>query len=339
MKICLVSASPKIGNKKKNIEKMKKFIEKEDADLYVFGEMFLTGYACREEIFSLAEGKEGESIKRIQEICDGKGVIFGMPLEEREGIIYNSAVFVKPDGVEIYSKNFLANFGPFEEKFYFSPAREVPVFLFNGWKIGIAICYDIFFPELIKGMALKGADLIVCISASPSLTRKQFEAVLPARAIENTVFVAYSNLVGEENGLSFWGGSRAYKPNGEIINKTEYFKEESIVCNIDRGELREARIARPTLRDTIPDIFLELYNISRHKEVFNEYVKIGIEMGEKARREMKIKEVDLYGNEDVAFGIKIATGCRVNLFKSSEIKAIFKGDREIEITPENIKTF
>jgi len=338
MKICTVSMSPKLGNKKKNIDKMEKFIKKEDADLYIFGEMSLTGYACREEIFSLAEGKDGESIKKIREICDDKGLIFGMPYEERKGIIYNSAVFVKPDGIEIYNKNFLANFGPFEEKFYFSPGKDLPVFNFKGWKIGIAICYDIFFPELIKGMALKGADLIVCISASPSLTRKQFESVLPSRAIENTVFFAYSNLVGEENGLSFWGGSRVYKPNGEIINKTEYFKEESVICEIDMNELREARIARPTLKDTTPDIFIELYNISRYK-VFNEYVKIGIEMGERAKKEMKIEEVDLYGNEDVAFGIKVATGCRINLYRSNEIKAIFKGDREMEIKPENNKTF
>ncbi|MBC7129307.1 MAG: carbon-nitrogen hydrolase family protein [Thermoplasmatales archaeon] len=275
----------------------------------------------------------------IQEICGEKGIIFGMPVEEREGIIYNSAVFVKPEGVEIYNKNFLANFGPFEEKFYFSPGKSLPVFNFKGWKIGIVICYDIFFPELVKGMALKGADLIVCISASPSTTRKQFESVLPVRAIENTAFVCYSNLVGEENGLSFWGGSRIYKPDGEIINKTEYFKEESILCDIDINELRNARIARPTLKDTVSDIFLELYNISRFKEVFNEYVKIGIEMGEKAKREMKISEVDLYGNEDIAFGIKIATGCRVNLYRSNEIKAIFKGDKEMEIKPENNKTF
>ncbi len=256
MKICTISMNPKLGDKKKNIEKMEKFIKKNEADLYVFGEMSLTGYACREEIFSLAEGKDGESIMRIQEICGEKGVIFGMPFEEREGIIYNSAVCVKPDGVETYNKNFLANFGPFEEKFYFSPGKSLPVFNFKEWKIGIVICYDIFFPELVKGMALKGVDLIVCISASPSTTRKQFESVLPARAIENTAFLCYSNLVGEENGLSFWGGSRIYKPNGEIINKTEYFKEESILCDIDINELKEARIARPTLKDTVSDIFL-----------------------------------------------------------------------------------
>ncbi|MEM1514237.1 MAG: carbon-nitrogen hydrolase family protein [Candidatus Thermoplasmatota archaeon] len=336
MKICIVSMKPKLGNKKKNIDKMEKFIKNEEAELYIFGEMALTGYACREEIFSLAEGIDGESIREMKEICEEKGVIFGMPIEERKGIIYNSAVFIKQDSIEIYNKNFLANFGPFEEKFYFSPGKDLPVFNFNGWKIGIAICYDIFFPELIKGMVLKGADLIVCISASPSTTRKQFESVLPARAIENTVFVAYSNLVGEENGLSFWGGSRIYKPNGEMINKTEYFKEESIICEIDKDELKEARIARPTLKDTTPDIFLELYNISRHKEVFNEYVKIGIEMGEKAKKEMKISEVDLYGNEDVAFGIKIATGCKVNLFNSKEIKAIFKGDKELEIKIDDL---
>ncbi|KAA0000105.1 MAG: carbon-nitrogen hydrolase family protein [Thermoplasmata archaeon] len=326
MKVCVVSASPKVGNKKRNIKKMKKYIDKEEADLYIFGEMFLTGYVCREEIFSLAEDGEGDSIREIKEIAEQRNcsIVFGMPFEERKGMVYNSAVLARPKSIGIYKKNFLANFGPFEEKFFFSPGNDMPVFKVKNFNIGMCICYDIFFPELIKGLVLKGADLIVCISASPSITKIYFERVLPARATENTAFVVYSNLVGEEEGLSFWGGSQAYTPRGELIDKAEYFKEDYIVCNIDEEELKEARIARPTLRDTKADLFLDLYSIAKNKDVFNENVKIGIRIGEKIKG--KVNEIDVYGNEDVAFGIKLSTGCnKINVIPSKEIKVIVDG--------------
>ncbi len=261
MKICLANINPKVGNKSKNIKKMKKIIEGEEADLYVFGELSLTGYICREEIFSLAESKEGESIKELQKISKEKncGIIFGMPIEERKGVVYNSAVLVEQEKINIYNKNFLANFGPFEEKFYYKEGEDAPVFDTSHGKIGLCICYDIFFPELIKAFALKGADLIVCISASPTISKEYFEKVLPARAIENTVFMAYSNLVGEEEGLTFWGGSQIYDAKGNLIAKAEEYKEDYVICEIDFETLKEARIARPTLRNTKSSIFLDLF--------------------------------------------------------------------------------
>jgi len=338
MKVCIVNANPEIGDKKSNIKKIKEYIKKEKADLYIFGEMFLTGYICREEVFSLAENEKGNSIKEISKISkeNNCNIIFGMPFEGRRGIVYNAGVLVKPNGINIYKKNFLANFGPFEEKFYFKQGMDLPVFETKHCKIGICICYDIFFPELIKGMVLKGADLIACISASPSITKIYFEKVLPARAIENTVYVAYSNLVGEENGLVFWGGSQLYSPKGDLLARTKEYKEDYITYDIDFSMLKEARIARPTLRDTKPDIFLDLYNASKEKKVFNRDVKIGIKMAEKAKN-MHIKEIDVYGNEDVAFGIKLIIPCeRINIFNSEKIKAVFKGEEKIEVKEEDI---
>jgi len=339
MKVMAVNMEPKIGNKKKNLKKMMRFMDKEEADLYVFGELSLTGYMCKDELFELAESLDGESINEMKEIAKQKNasVIFGMPIEGREGIIYNASILIKPDGIGIYKKNYLANFGPFEEKIYFKEGSNSSIFETKFGKIGLCICYDIFFPELLKSMTLRGADFIVCISASPSTSRQFFERVFPARAIENTSFIIYSNIVGEEENLVFWGGSQIYDPMGNLMARAEYFKEDYIIQDLDLSLIKDARIARPTLRDTKPDIFLDLYNIAREKEVFNDDVKAGIKLAAMAPKHFE--EIDVYGNEDVAYGVKIATGCKkINVIPSNEIKAVFKGGEEKEVRLDNIKT-
>lgn len=334
MKICLYNINPKVGNKKKNIKKMEKVMSLVEADIYVFGEMSLTGYVCREDVFSLAEGGDGESIKELQEISRERdaAIIFGMPLSEREGIVYNAAVLVDGDEVHIYKKNFLANFGPFEEKFYFSPGKDAPVFRTRGMNIGMCICYDIFFPELSKTMALKGADMLVCISASPTISKEHFERVLPARATENTVFMAYCNLVGEQDGLTFWGGSQIYSPKGNMMARAEYMKEGHVVQEIDMNILREARIARPTLRDTKAEKFLLAFNAAEGGHVFSDKVKKGMEMAKKAQGR-RWKEVEVHGNEDVAYGIKLVLGdLKAKIVKSDDVKAIFRdAEGELEV--------
>ncbi|KAA0001718.1 MAG: carbon-nitrogen hydrolase family protein, partial [Thermoplasmata archaeon] len=257
MKICIVSAKPKIGGKKKNLDKITKYISQEKADMYIFGELFLTGYFCRDDIRDVAEDKEGESIKKLRKMAKEHGcyIICGVPFKEREGIISNAALLFHPNGnVDVYRKTFLANFGPFEERFYFLPDNTLPVFDTKYGKVGICICYDIFFPEVVKSFALQGADLIICISASPSVTREFFEKVLPARAIENTVFIAYANLVGNQENLVFWGGGQAYDPKGELIAKGEYFKESYVIADIDFSLLENVRVSRPTIRDTKAEI-------------------------------------------------------------------------------------
>jgi len=270
MKIALVAARPRIADKKANIKVMKNYIKKEKADLYVFGELFLSGYRCRDELRDLAEPIDGNAISEMKKVAkeNDSYIIFGMPFKDKKakGLIKNAAVLIHPNGrVDVYKKWFLPTFGPFEEKIFFDEGEELNVFETKFGKIGILICYDLYFPEIPKALTIQGADLIVCISASPSTTRKYFERLLPARAIENTVFVAYSNLVGTEEDLVFWGGSQLYNPLGELIVKTTLFKEEMVTADIDLNELEQARALRPVLRDLRPEIYHDLYNLSRHK--------------------------------------------------------------------------
>ena len=127
------------------------------------------------------------NVQLVKEISDE---IRSTSNKKIKGIIHNSAILIHPDNkADYYHKWFLTSFGPFEEKIYFNEGEFLNVFDTKIGKIGLLVCYDIFFPELCKAYSLLGADVIVCISASPSATRKYFEIVLPARAIENTNFL------------------------------------------------------------------------------------------------------------------------------------------------------
>ena len=191
-------------------------------------------------------------------------IIFGMAERSSEsaGLFYNSSVLVYPDErVERYRKMQLANFGPFEEHLYFGYGTDLPVFETEFGKLGMLICFDCFFPELSKIYALKGADMLICISASPSTTRIFFEKIIVARAIENTLFFTYTNLVGTELNMVYWGGNTVVGPRGNVKAKGELFKEGDISCELDLRDLIAAREFRPTIRDTRMELFFEMQKL------------------------------------------------------------------------------
>jgi predicted amidohydrolase len=268
MKLALISARPSIANKTKNIQIMEKYIKKTNADIYIFGEYFLTGDRCKDEFRDLAEPLNGPSIQFLKKIAKNKQcyIVFGMPTKDDkvDGLIYNTSVLIHPNStVDAYKKWFLPTAGPFEEKIFFDQGEELSVFNTTFGKIGLLICYDLNFPEVAKALTLQGAELLICISASPSITRRYFETLLPARALENTVFVAYVNLAGNQEDLIYWAGSQVYDPLGNLIIKAPYFKESVITCDIHLKQLEAARARRPVLRDIRPEIYQDLYQFSR----------------------------------------------------------------------------
>lgn len=268
MKLALISARPTIANKKANLQKMEHYIAKTKADLYIFGEYFLTGDRCKDEFRDLAEPLNGPSIHSLQKIAKKKHcyIVFGMPLQDEhiQGLIYNAAILLHPDGtVNYYHKWFLPTAGPFEEKIFFDQGERLNVFPTKFGTIGLLICYDLNFPELAKALVLQGADLLICISASPTTTKQYFETLLPARALENTVYVAYVNLAGNNEDLIYWGGSQLYDPLGNLLVKAPYLKESIITYDLDFKLLASARARRPVLRDIRPELYQDLYQLSR----------------------------------------------------------------------------
>jgi predicted amidohydrolase len=264
--LALAQISSQRENKKENLRKIEELTmraKEQGADLVIFPELCLTGYVVRDQLYELAETIPGPSTRKIAELTrkTGMHVIFGMPelSGNTKATMYNTAVLVGPQGViGKYHKRYLPTHSVFEEKRYFRPGYQTAAFSTSLGNIGLCICYDLFFPEVTRLSRLAGAQLIICISASPSVRRTYFETLTSARALENTAYLAYVNLVGVEDGLQFWGGSRLVSPTGDIISKAKYDEEDFVLCEVDFNDMRPAEAFIPTLRDLRPELFDEL---------------------------------------------------------------------------------
>ncbi len=266
IRIALAQMSSKREDKKENLRKIEEIAMRakaEGVDLAIFPEMCLTGYIVKDQIYELAETIPGPSTEKISSVARKTGlhIIFGMPAlsEKTKATLYNSSVLVGPKGlVGTYHKMYLPTHSVFEEKRYFRPGYKSAAFKTAIGNIGLCICYDLFFPEVTRLARLVGAQLLVCISASPAVRRSYFETLTAARALENTVYLAYVNLAGVEDGLQFWGGSRLINPTGDIVARAKYDEEDFVVCEVDFQDLKTAEAFIPTLRDLRPELFDEL---------------------------------------------------------------------------------
>jgi len=270
IKLALAQISSKREDKEANLQKIERLTRKakeQEADLAIFPELCLSGYVVRDQFYESAETIPGPTVEKVEALAKETRmhIIFGMPelSEKTKATVFNTAVFIGPKGlIGKYRKMYLPTHSVFEEKRYFRAGYQTAAFQTDVGNIGLCICYDIFFPEVVRLIRLKGAQLIVCISASPAVRRSYFETFTCARALENTAYLAYVNLAGIQDGLQFWGGSRLVSPNGDVLAKAKYDEEDFVPCEVDYGELRTAETFIPTLRDLRPELFDKLKEYS-----------------------------------------------------------------------------
>lgn len=224
------------------------------AGLVIFPEMFLTGYNIGDAVFALAEPADGPAAAAVARIGRDSGVaiLYGYP--ERSGDrVFNSAGLVSSAGKRVadYRKTHL--YGR-EEKRLFHRGDSLRVAELDGLKIGILICYDVEFPEAVRALALTGADLI----AVPTALIEPFDIVartlVPARAFENQVYVAYAGLCGREGGLGYCGLSGIVGPDGRELARAGA-APALLMAEIDPAALPKGRKANPYLSDRRPDLY------------------------------------------------------------------------------------
>ena len=236
-----------------NAERILRCLDSGKADVYVFPELFLTGYGA--DYTALREETES-CLVTISEKCRETDTAAAVSTPRYAGDrIYNSMAFMSPDGDVWYDKVHLANFGIYAETMFTPGERPASACMgsYHGMRFGMCICYDIFFPEVLHGCSLNGADVNVCVAASAVGSKPFLDKVVGARALENVSYLAYVNNTGPLNGLEMHGCSRGLDPFGDVI--CECGTEEWVsVFTADTDELAEARSVRRHLTDFRDDV-------------------------------------------------------------------------------------
>ncbi|MFE1290832.1 carbon-nitrogen hydrolase family protein [Streptomyces sp. NPDC058751] len=239
------------------------------AGLVVTPEMFLTGYAIGDGIARLAEPADGESADAVAEIATRHGVAVAYGYPERETArsdggsggetddgarVFNSVQLISADGTRLanYRKTHL--FGCFERDHFTPGERSVVQAELNGLRVGLMICYDVEFPENVRAHALAGTDLLLVPTAQMHPFQFVAESVVPVRAFENQMYVAYVNRTGPEGEFEFVGLSTLAGPDG-IARVRAGRGEELVVADADPVLLAASRETNPYLKDRRPGLY------------------------------------------------------------------------------------
>lgn len=245
MKIATVQNSPIFGEKEKNINDLLKMMDSTEAELYILPEMSYSGYqlVSKEEAAALADKAGSDNIMRFAEWskAHGSAVILGFPEAAEDGKIYNSSVFITPEGDKhIYRKSHLF----YKEKIFYAPGNTgFFVREWHGVKIGQAICFDWYFSESFRTLALLGADLIAHCT---NIVMPYFQRAAFARAIENKVYIATSNRIGTEERdgekLVYTGESVIVDPLGNYLVDAPSDKTGVFTAEIDTKLSRNKKL-------------------------------------------------------------------------------------------------
>ncbi len=265
IKIALAQISPSSGGISHNLDKAKEFMRKayiEGANLVVFPEMYLSGYAVignysMKDFQTIAIKIDDSPIIELIQLCSKLDVhlVIGLPLRDfkSNNVIYNVAIFLGPNGViGVHKKITLPNGNYRGERFYeakyFKPGDHLSVFNTSMGIFGIFICYELFMPEIPRRLAIQGAQFLVCLAAGPQSQKKGFDMFLPVRAIENSAYLIFCNLP-QEGDMSFFGSSRIIMPNGRTVYEAKMGEEDWITGELDQKEVERARLHYPNLKD------------------------------------------------------------------------------------------
>ncbi|MFF3335774.1 carbon-nitrogen hydrolase family protein [Streptomyces sp. NPDC002888] len=225
------------------------------AGLLVAPEMFLTGYAIGDDTARLAEPADGDSADAVADIASrhGLAVAYGYP-ERSSDVVFNSAQLISADGTRLanYRKTHL--FGCFERDHFVPGDQPVVQAELDGLTVGLMICYDVEFPENVRAHALAGTDLLVVPTAQMHPFQFVAESMIPVRAFENQMYVAYVNRVGTEGEFEFVGLSTLAGPDG-VARARAGRGEELVFADADPAFLAASREANPYLKDRRPGLY------------------------------------------------------------------------------------
>jgi N-carbamoylputrescine amidase len=245
---------------------------KRGAQLICFQELLSTHWFPREindVHFALAEDVDGPTIDALRKFAREHTVSLICPIFERDGdAYYNSAVVLDAHGslIGTYRKVHVPQIPLWEERSYFSPGNDgFPVFDIDSVKIGVQICWDNFFPEGSRSLALQGAQIIFAPTAAAFASQQRWLKVMAGNAIANGVYVLRVNRVGSEAKQDFYGMSFCLSPEGELLGEPSGMNEGILLVDISPAETARVQKEWPFFRDRRPELYTSLTDQRRHE--------------------------------------------------------------------------
>ena len=253
---------------KANVERMlalgEEAVQAGPVDVLVYPELSNVGYvterdpAFAPQYMELAESIPGPTTEVLGGFARQHGVWIVVGLCEMHSVVrpsvYNSAVLIGPSG-EVVGKHRKAHL-PAEEKHYFYRGRSLDVWDTELGRVGLAVCYDALFPETLRVLALRGAEIVFCPFNVPRehLPPDVLVHLTRTRALENRAFVIACNRVGEQPGLHFFGGSAIADPAGALLALGDD-KESILRATLRRDTLVQKRAFHTHFQDRRPDLY------------------------------------------------------------------------------------
>jgi len=264
IKIALAQFNTRLGDVKANLEKHMERIDaarKQGADLIIFPELSLTGYALQDLAVTsaLRPHQEDPVYNELLHASKDIDLMVGFVHEDRRHRFYIASAYLSGGKtLHIHDKVYLPTYGMFDESRFFAWGDSVKAFDTRFGRVGMLICEDFWHASLPYLLWLDGADILLFASASPGRGLHESPRLSSSEWVEHTnrayaglftVFVAHTNRVGYEDGLNFWGGSTIFDPDGNLVVRAPDFETSLCIGEIDLNQLYRTRTRLPILRD------------------------------------------------------------------------------------------
>ena len=247
-RVALAQINPTVGDFEGNVAKIRAGLEQArtlGCRLVAFPELAITGYPPEDLLFKSAFIEANlRALAEITRATSGLTAVVGF-VDKRDDIFNAAAVLHDGSRAGVYHKQYLPNYGVFDENRYFQAGAEAPVFTVGETCFAVNVCEDIWYPTgPTTWQALAGAELVVTINASPYHAGKghQRERMIATRAADEVVFLAFVNTAGGQDELVFDGGSLIVNERGETVARGRQFAEDFVVADLDLDGVFHARL-------------------------------------------------------------------------------------------------
>ena len=241
MIVALSQISPKLSRENFQLHQDEINKVKDEADIIVFPELSMNGYTLMDSVYE--DAFDLDELHIFETLSQDIDIIIGAVTKESHKIFNSALYFSKGKLLSVHHKNNLPNYGMFQEARFFFAGESIKPFETEFGRVIMIVCEDLWNSSTIDTIANEKPDIVYVIANSPARDfdegmlgiEKQWTRLLSTTAILSGAHVIFTNRVGFEDGLGFWGGSKVIAANGKIEHEAKLFERELLVAKIDRN--------------------------------------------------------------------------------------------------------